>query len=504
MNFERSCGILLHPTSLPSLWGIGDFGTPAHKFIEFLERSGQKYWQVLPLGPTGFGDSPYQSLSAFAGNPLLVSPERLAEEGLLEQSDIDVPRIDSGRVDYGKALDVKGKLLEKAFTGFKDSRGASDEGFGAFCGENSFWLDDYALFRSLKSANGERPWFEWEAGYKRRESGAIEVFKEESADRILFEKFCQYVFFKQWFALKEHAASKGVRIIGDLPLFLSMDSAEVWSTPAEFKLNDDLTPKVVAGVPPDFFSKTGQLWGNPIYDWQRMRDDGFRWWVSRIRHSLKMMDVVRIDHFRGLVGTYEVPGGSDTAEHGEWVAVPGADLFSTLKWVFGELPMIAEDLGFITDDVVRLRESFGIPGMRILQFGFGGDAGNPALPHNYRVDCVAYTGTHDNDTAVGWFDSLRAHAEGEEGLRREREMEFCMNYLGSDGKEIHWDLIRALMASVASLVIVPLQDVLGLGGEARMNTPSTVDGNWKWRFMDGDLTEAVSARLKKLVEVYGR
>lgn len=504
-SVERASGILLHPTSLPSRFGIGDLGPSAFRFIDFLKNSNQKYWQVLPLGPTGFGDSPYQSLSAYAGNPLLISPEILLKEGLLEQDRVEFSRAsDHGAVDYGAAIDTKKTTLEEAFQNHIEGRVESGDAFRDFCSANAHWLEDYALFRAVKDANGSKPWFEWDEELKLRHRPALDEARGRLADEIAKEKFIQFLFFSQWSALKSHANGLGIRIIGDIPIFVAMDSADVWCNPSQFKLEADGSPRVVAGVPPDFFSASGQLWGNPIYDWNRMREDGFRWWVSRTRHMLGMFDVIRIDHFRGFAANYEIPGGAETAERGEWVSVPGRDLFATLKWVFGELPVIAEDLGFITGDVTRLREEFKIPGMRVLQFGFGGDSKSHDLPHNYTSDCVAYTGTHDNDTVNGWFHSKPEFVSDEHETSWEREREFCLRYLDSDGKEINWDFIRAVLSSVAGLAIVPLQDVLGCGSESRMNFPSTVSGNWGWRFSEENLDERLSVRLRDLTVLYGR
>lgn len=503
--FQRASGILLHPSSLPSRFGIGDLGPGTLEFLTFLRESGQNYWQMLPLGPTGFGDSPYQCFSAFAGNTLLISPESLLSEGLLDEKDVsDVPEFSAARVDFGSVIEFKKKILSRAFEKFSQASGELKTELGAFCELHCAWLDDYALFRAIKHERGSRPWYEWEDELKFRRASAVESAKVELSESVLREKFFQFLFFRQWNSLRSQARAMGIEVIGDIPIFVAMDSADVWRNPSQFKTREDGTPRVVAGVPPDFFSRTGQLWGNPVYDWDRMRDEGFRWWIDRMRHMFDMYDVVRIDHFRGFIATYEIPAGDDTAEHGEWVGVPGRDLFSTLKWVFGNLPLIAEDLGFITGEVNALRQEFGFPGMRVLQFGFGGDAASHDLPHNYDFNSVAYTGTHDNDTVKGWFESRPKNASEDEMARWTREREFCLEYLGTRGGEINWDFIRTVLASVSGLSIIPLQDLLGSGSEARMNYPSTREGNWQWRYGAGDLAPELAERLLKLTRLFGR
>ena len=496
MNFPRASGILLHPTSLPGEYGIGDLGSHAYEFVNFLIETKQTYWQILPLGPTGWGDSPYSSYSAFAGNTLLVSPEKLVEDGLLE-ADRHPPANEqnSDRVDYGGAYEFKRSVLHKAFENFKNSNADLREKYDAFAGEHESWLEDFALYLAIKASQDHKPWFEWEAGLKFRDESALNEARKNLGEEIYREKFYQFLFFRQWAAVKEHANGNGIKVVGDAPIFVALDSADVWHHREQFKLNDDGSPKVVSGVPPDFFSGTGQLWGSPIYDWDAMRSDGFSWWIERVRFALKTLDVLRIDHFRGFAAAWEVPGGDPTAEHGEWVDAPGRELFSALKDSLGDLPFWVEDLGFMTPDVDALRDDFEFPGMRILQFAFGDDARNGALPHNYIRNCIAYTGTHDNDTVVGWWNSQPPDSHARE---------FCMKYLATDGSEINWDMIRAAWASVADTAIAPLQDVLGLGNEARMNLPASMSGNWYWRFKDGDLTDEIAARLRELTEVYGR
>lgn len=506
MSFPRSSGILLHPTSLPGRFGIGDLGDEAYAFVDFLAASGQRLWQVLPLGPTGYGDSPYQCFSAFAGNTLLISPQRLVDAHLLAADDLArVPAFSQERVDFDGVIKFKNALLVKAFERFKETASTQLRSeFQAFSQQEASWLDDYALFRALKDANGGAMWNEWERPLARRDGEALERARLESHDAIEAQKFYQYLFFKQWSALRAYAHERGITIVGDIPIFVSYDSADVWTHPSLFKLDERFAPRVVAGVPPDYFSATGQLWGNPIYDWERMRDDGFRWWVERMRATLGMFDIIRLDHFRGFVACWEIPGGDRTAERGQWVDVPGRELFDVIKQALGDLPIIAEDLGVITPEVERLRDDFGLPGMRILQFAFGGDPHNRDLPHNYLHNVVVYTGTHDNDTTVGWFNSHAKEGSTRDADEIKRERRFCLKYLDTNGEEIHWDFIRAALSSVADLAIIPLQDVLGLGTQARMNLPASTNGNWNWRCPEGALTDSLSARLKEMTGLYGR
>lgn len=506
MSFPRASGILLHPTSLPSPFGIGDLGQEAYAFVDFLAEGGQSLWQVLPLGPTGYGDSPYQCFSAFAGNNLLISPEQLVKEGLLSASDLaHLPSFPTERIDFGSVIKFKNSLLVKAYENF---RRTTDTGlradFEGFNQQSAVWLDDYALFRALKDAQGGKAWNEWDSSLVRREASALAQAREELREQIDAQKFYQFLFFKQWAALKTYCHAAGIKLIGDIPIFVARDSADVWTSPEQFKLDEKGNPLVVAGVPPDYFSATGQLWGNPIYNWERMLADGFEWWLRRVRATLEIFDIVRIDHFRGFAASWEVPGRDQTAERGHWVTVPGRELFTAIKRALGDLPIIAEDLGVITPDVEALRDDFGFPGMRILQFGFGGDSHNMDLPHNYIRNVVVYTGTHDNDTTVGWFKSEAGAGSTRDAAQVERERKFCLDYLHSDGKEIHWDFIRAVLSSVANTALVPLQDLLGLGTEARMNLPASTGGNWNWRFKAGALTEELSARLRAMTELYGR
>ena len=507
MRFERSSGVLLHPTSLPGPFGIGDFGKEAHRFVDFLAAAGQTYWQIMPLGPPGYGGSPYASMSAFAGNVNLISPEELVAVGLLDESDVEKPPAFSTEVtDHGQVIAYKRALLEKAFHHFKGRVQGDQElmrDYEAVLGLAASWLDDYALFAALKDDHEGAVWSAWEPALARREPGALAAVRHDLADRVEAHRFFQYVFLRQWLDLKSYANAHGVRVIGDMPIFVAYDSADVWSRPHLWKLEPDGRPIVIAGVPPDAFSATGQLWGSPIYDWNRLRDEGFEWWIDRVRETLKLVDVMRLDHFRGFAACWEVPASDETAERGAWVEAPGRALLRAITGALGgrDLPIIAEDLGIITLDVHALREEFGFPGMRVLQFAWSGDPHDAHLPHEYTPNVVAYTGTHDNDTVVGWF----AHrvSAGATELER-RELLNCLRYLGTDGAEINWDFIRAVQMSVARVSIVPLQDLLGLGADARMNTPGRAAGNWAWRYQSGALTASLRDRLRQTTETYGR
>ena len=506
MRLKRSSGILLHPTSLPGRFGVGDLGDEAYRFVDWLASAGQAYWQIMPLGPTGYGDSPYSSFSAFAGNTYLVSPEKLVESGLLDAADIETaPGLPAGRVDYGEVIEYKRGLLEKAFRNFQSMR-RTDEGlrrdYEGFEGFAATWLDDWALFAALRDEYEGEPWNTWAAGLARREPAAVEAARQSFTERVEAHKFSQYVFFQQWLKLKKYANGRGVRVVGDMPIFVAHNSADVWSKPELFKLKEDGGPSVVAGVPPDAFSATGQLWGNPIYDWGRMRADKYAWWVARVRETLKIVDVVRLDHFRGFAAYWEVPAEHETAERGRWVEAPGREVFDAMRDALGaDLPIVAEDLGTITPDVHALRDDYDFPGMRVLQFAFGGDPHDTHLPHEYTRNTVAYTGTHDNDTVVGWF-RRRSRPDASDVEKRERQL--CLKYLGTDGAEINWDFIRAAQMSTAVLSVAQLQDVLGLPEEARMNTPASTEGNWGWRFRAGALTDSLAARLREMTWMYGR
>ncbi len=506
MTFPRASGILLHPTSLPGNHGIGDLGEQAYHFADFLVAGGQSLWQVLPLGPTGYGDSPYACYSAFAGNSLLVSPQQLLADGLLEKSNLaEISSPPNERVDFEKVHKLKDEILAKAFASYQRTTDTElRSAFETFAEQNASWLDDYALFRALKDAHDGAPWHQWERPLVRRTSAALARARDELHNQIEAQRFYQFLFFKQWFDLKAYCNRRGIKIVGDIPIFVAHDSADVWTNPEQFKLNPDGTPTVVAGVPPDYFSKTGQYWGNPLFDWDRMLADGFKWWIERVRATLQTVDIARIDHFRGFAACWEIPGGDTTAERGRWVEAPGRELFTAIRKALGELPIIAEDLGVITPDVENLRDDFGFPGMRILQFAFSSDTKNIDLPHNYHRNVVVYTGTHDNDTTVGWFNSVAGEGSTRTAEQIKCEREFCMTYLNTAGKEIHWDFIRGVFASVANTAIVPLQDILGLGTEARMNLPNSTSGNWTWRFKEDCLSDDLAGRLKRLSDLYGR
>ncbi|MCB9144053.1 MAG: 4-alpha-glucanotransferase [Anaerolineales bacterium] len=487
MTFKRSSGILLHPSSLPGPYGIGDIGPEAHRFVDWLASTGSTIWQILPLGPTGYGDSPYQCFSAFAGNPYLISPENLVGDGLLTREDLnEMKDLPASKVDFGLFIPKKLDLLLKAFQRFKTNPEPLREEFLNFCNENAHWLDDFALFMALKEANGGGAWNNWSADIRSRKKPALANARKELAEDIERYSFYQFLFYRQWNALRKYANEKGIQIMGDIPIFVAYDSSDVWANPKLFFLDESGNPTVVAGVPPDLFSETGQLWGNPLYNWKIHKKDGYAWWLSRIRALLQMVDILRFDHFRGFAGYYEIPATHKTAENGRWVTGPGKDLFNAVVKDLGSLPIVAEDLGLVTPDVLELLDAFNLPGMKVLQFGFTGPE-NPFMPHNYIPNCIAYTGTHDNDTAMGWYASAP-----------EVEKDFARRYLGVDGHDFAWDLIRATWKSVAVFAIAPMQDVLGLGGEARMNFPSRLGGNWEWRMAPEDLREDLAAGLRDL------
>ncbi len=491
----RMAGVLLHPTSLPGAFGIGELGGEAYRFVDWLVRAGQKVWQVLPLGPTGFADSPYSAFSAFAGNPLLISLQRLQDEGLLTWDDfVDYPFLPEDRVDYGAVIPAKMGVLRLAYERWK-SQGDEEakRGLEHFREQHTFWLEDFALFMALKEAYGGRAWTEWDRDLAHRNPDALNRARRELADEVQFHRFVQYCFARQWSDLKRYANAQGVLIMGDMPIFVAHDSTDVWAKPEMFYLDEDGNPTFVAGVPPDYFSPTGQRWGNPVYRWEVMKEQGYRWWIERFRWTLQMMDIVRVDHFRGFSAYWQVPASEPTAVKGKWVKVSGRELFRTLQRELGELPIVAEDLGTITPDVTRLRKGLGFPGMRVLQFAFDGDPNNLYLPYNYEPDTVVYTGTHDNDTLVGWFGGL-----SEEEKRR------VYDYIGREDISVHWEMIRLAYASVARLAIVPLQDWLGLGSEARMNQPGREEGNWQWRCRVEHLNEGLANSIAKMCLVYGR
>ena len=506
MRFPRSSGILLHPTSLPGPYGIGELGTEAYRFADFLGDSGQHIWQVLPLGPTGYGDSPYQCFSAFAGNPLLISLDVLQKWGYLSTDDLNQrPHFPDDKVDFGAVISWKFPLLRKAFQAFQRSSFAVRGAFDAFCRVNSAWLDEFALFIALKEVHNNVMWTLWERELALREPQAIERARNHLHVEIECNKFIQFEFARQWNDLKVHCVRNNVRILGDMPIYVALDSADVWGDPGLFELDELGKPRVVAGVPPDYFSATGQLWGNPIYRWEEHAKSGYAWWIARFRRALEVLDLIRLDHFRGFEAYYEIPGGDKTAVNGKWVKGPGAPFFKEVEQALGKLPIIAENLGVITPEVEALRHQFEYPGMAILQFAFGKDPQAPQFkPHNYQRDLVAYTGTHDNDTVVGWWSSSGAGDSTRTPKDVEKEMEFARCYLNTHGRKINWVMIRTLMASVADTVLFPLQDVLGIGSEGRMNLPGTPSGNWLWRFRPSALTPSVSARLRQLSETYDR
>ncbi len=502
---SRSSGIMLHPTSLPGPFGIGDLGAEARRFVDYLVSAGQTLWQVLPLGPTGYGDSPYQCFSAVAGNPLLIGLEDLPG-GVPKPPSFATEPADFGRVDFARVIPWKTAALDAAAKTFRERASKTElRRFEEFCCENADWLEDYALFQSLKQLNPARIWNQWDEDIRDRDAQAMKRWRTLLAEAIGTQKFLQHVFFSQWNALRAYSRERGVRIMGDLPIYVAHDSVDVWANREYFQLDARGDPVVVAGVPPDYFSATGQLWGNPLYNWAAMAHHGYNWWVRRFRLLLNMFDVIRLDHFRGFEAYWEIPGGAATAEDGRWVKGPGRDLFQTLQHELGPLPLVAENLGVITPEVEGLRHEFGFPGMSILQFAFGTDPQGPGFrPHNYVRELVAYTGTHDCDTTVGWWTSQGRGESTRTAEDIQAERDYTRRYLHTDGSGIHWDFIRALLASVANTVMIPLQDVLGLGSEARMNQPATLTGNWRWRCRDGLLTNESAERLRALTELYER
>jgi len=504
VTFQRASGILLHPTCLPGQFGIGDLGQSAYSFVDFLEQSGQKLWQILPLGPTGYEHSPYiMNFSTFAGNPLLISLEQLAEEGLLQPEELTPLATNAdadplyARVDFAQVIPHKYGLLKLAFDRFR--QGLPSHDYQTFCQEQSWWLDDFVLFMALLETNDYKPWNQWEPAVARRDPAALKQKVEELRDRIEFHWFLQFKFFQQWSQLRAYANEKDILIVGDVSIYVCHNSSDVWANPDMFKLDPETyEPAFMAGVPPDYFSATGQLWGNPVYDWDKLEQVGFKWWIDRFKATLLYVDIVRIDHFRGFEAYWQVPAGETTAMNGEWIKGPDAKFFEVLKQALGSLPVMAEDLGVITPEVEQLRDRFEFPGMRILQFAFGNDPNNAYLPHNYIENSVVYPGTHDNDTAIGWW-----HAASDQ------EKQHVAKYLGYSSpdqiQQINWEFIQLALASVADLAIIPLQDVLDLDGRARMNDPRYNDGQWRWRFTDVSvLNEALSDRLRKLTHQYRR
>jgi 4-alpha-glucanotransferase len=496
MKFTRSSGILMHISSLPGKYGIGDLGREAYRWVDFLEKTGVSIWQVLPLTPTGYGDSPYQGLSAFAGNPLFIDLDQLVELELLEKKQVSSkPDFPIRVVDFDKVSRWKGTILEAAFKRFKAGKFLQlAREFSQFKEDHTYWLEDFSLFMSLRKDHSLVSWRDWPDAYRMREPQTLLNYEEENSLQIEMQAFLQYLFFRQWAALKQYANSKGIRIVGDIPIFMGFDSADVWAFPHLFMLDKNRKPAFVAGVPPDFFSKTGQLWGNPLYDWKEHRSEGYAWWIQRIAETLKTFDIIRLDHFRGFAGYFKIPAWSETAEVGKWVPGPGKHLFDAIQSKLGELPFIAEDLGVITPDVIELRNRYNLPGMRIFQFAFWENADHEFLPHNYPVNCVAYTGTHDNDTARSWY-----------ALAPEHEKRFCMSYLGyPQEKDVPHAMIRAVWESVVDFAIAPMQDFLNLGNQARMNLPATTSRNWRWRMDPDAISKELVQWIKELNITYNR
>ncbi|TVQ65289.1 MAG: 4-alpha-glucanotransferase [Balneolaceae bacterium] len=495
MRFPRSCGTLVHPTSFPSRYGMGDLGREAKTFIHFLAETGQTIWQVLPLGPVGYGNSPYASYSAFAGNHYLISPDLLVDKGLLTPEEAEGALLPvTTQADYDASYINKDLLYRLASERFYANAEKEElKKLETFKRSNSYWLDDYALFITCSGLHGRKPWNQWESGYTLRKPGVMKKLKEKHAAEIELQIWLQYEFFTQWYELKETANRLGVRIVGDIPIFVDHNSADVWANPRYFEVDEKGNRTLVAGVPPDYFSETGQLWGNPLYKWDVLEKDGFSWWVERFRQMFDLFDAIRVDHFRGFDAYWEVSAHEKTAIKGTWVPGPGKKLFSAIKEKLGELPIIAEDLGVMTPTVEELRDSFNFPGMKILQFAFDGDSKNSFLPHNYVQNCVVYTGTHDNDTTIGWYNSAPE-------IERHRAREYSQ----SDGREIHWDLIRLGMFSVADQAIFPLQDFMNLDATHRMNIPGTALGNWMWRYTPEMLENMDKDRIRAMVSLANR
>jgi len=495
MAFPRLTGILLHPTSLPSRGGIGDFGPAAYEFLDFLASARQGLWQVLPLGPPANGNSPYSSTSAFAGNPLLVSLERLAKCGWIDGAQVNELPNSAGPIDYEQVQERKLPLLDEAAGKFLDSAPASARSrFERFRSENEWWLEDFVLYDALRNRYGKQSWNTWPLELARRDSKALQTARTELASEMAARRVIQFFFYEQWRALRVYCAQKSIRVVGDIAIFVDYDSADVWANQELFRLKDDLEPEAVSGVPPDAFSATGQRWGNPLYDWTALRAQGYKWWVQRLRWATQTCDFIRLDHFRGFAQFWEIPASEPTAINGRWVDGPRDELFNKLREELGGLPFFAEDLGYITPDVYELRERHQIPGMAVLQFGFGDTGAHIYLPHRLTADRVVYTGTHDNDTTLGWWNSSATDYE-----RRAAEA-----YVGHCEDGINWAFIRAAQASVASFSVFPLQDALGLGSEARLNTPSVMTGNYLWRCQPGSLTHELAERLANLAEVTDR
>jgi len=497
--FPRSAGVLLHITSLPGPYGVGDLGESAYRFVDFLAEAGQQIWQLLPLGPSIQCDSPYSSYSAFAGNPLLISPSELVAEGYLAQSDLEsISELPSQvAADYVSASQLKIRILDTAFERFRLSQACEEiDEYEAFCTKQQWWLRDFALFSALIQHYGNDGWLCWDKGLVHRDRETLAQWRQILAPQIEREQFVQFLFFRQWKKLKEYANCRNIRLFGDMPIFVSRGSADVWANQNLFSLDSDGQPTAVAGVPPDYFSESGQLWGNPLYRWDRIQETGYRWWIQRFRMAFELYDMLRIDHFRGFEAYWEVPAGSPTAKTGKWVPGPGAALFETARKQLGELAIVAEDLGMITKEVHAIRDSLGFPGMRVLQFGFDSPADGYHRPENYPANSVAYTGTHDNDTVVGWYRERKLNS------RQSGKRDLLERYLSADTQEstLHWQCMAMVMNSASHTAIVPMQDVLGLGNEARMNLPGTAHGNWRWRLLPEQLNEAVASQLRVLTE----
>ena len=504
-RFKRAGGVLLHPTALPGSYGIGTFGAQALAFIDWLADAGQSYWQICPLVPTGFGDSPYQGFSAFAGNPNLIDLERLVGMKLLTYSDLEpLTLLSEDRVDFSALIPMKERILKNAWLNFSTESDSTHklkyltQDIAKFRTDSECWIEDYALFMVIKEKYGGRPWDEWEEKLRLRDESALQNLRQMSVEDLNYHVFVQYLFHKQWTEIKKVANSKGISIIGDLPIFIAFDSSDCWARPDLFQLDEKCIPKRIAGVPPDYFSETGQLWGNPLYDWEAMEKNGFAWWIEVLQNKLEQYDVLRIDHFRGFSAYWSVPFGELTAVNGEWVPAPGDRLFAKIKEVLGDIPIIAEDLGVITEDVAELIERCGFPGMKVLQFAFDSAEENDYLPHTYHKNCLVYTGTHDNDTVAGWYEN----APLQDRITAGKYLNLPDRAKGSDAAAA---MIRTSIASVADLAISPLQDILGLGSEARFNTPGTLGGgNWTWRVSESVLTSEIAGRLRELYQIYGR
>ena len=497
MEYKRSAGILLHPTSLPGDFGIGELGSEALNFIDFLKNSGQTLWQIFPLGPTGYGDSPYQSFSTFAGNPYLISFEKLIEEGLLSKSDLELmPPSNPNQIDFGAIYNNKFKVLRIAYENMKKSGKSVIEECGSFCDDNSGWLEDYALFMAVKNYHKGVHWKEWEKEIAFRENDVVSKWKKMLLDEVGFQKFMQFKFFSQWKIVKDYANEKGIQIIGDLPIFVAYDSSDVWANKHLFTVDEKGKLETMAGVPPDYFSPTGQLWGNPLYKWDEMKKDNFLWWQKRLEKMYELVDIVRIDHFRGLEAYWEIPGDAENAIGGKWVKAPGKELFTVFQETFGDIKILAEDLGVITPEVEELRDSFNLPGMKILQFGFGEDGDQNFLPHNHIKNCCVYSGSHDNNTTRGFFEN--------EKQSNSDIYEWAQKYFNYYGDDLCYATIIAAYQSVANIVVIPMQDILNLGTEARMNFPSKLGGNWMWRFTWSLVDNDLSRRYLELTKLYQR